>query len=1248
MFGEQQKFFITKIRNNLNFYLMVGLAAIVSGIVGIGVVVLYQVFLGDTEELKKSTILARINEETIIFADDEETRFGSFFDNAHRKYVPIDQIPAHMIRAMVASEDKNFYQHMGIDPIAIGDAMIEGIFSGFHFKRGASTITQQTVKNIMGHRERTFRRKFKEMIRALQIERMYPKQQILEFYLNQFHVTANGNGIGIASRYYFDKDVQDLTLVEAAFIAGSVKAPSRYNPFVKDSKEDRDRAVEEANGRKNYVVRRMMEQGWISKEEFEQAFVERIPFKKGNFRTNEVALVSLIRGQLDKKEILSALDFEEISELDHAGLKIFTTLNAELQTQAQHAMRVNLSRLETILEGFKPEPAYKFRKLRSLELNQYYYGKVAKIDVQGNKTHLEIDFGLPKGVIPHESLERYAKLLSIPMYEDYNLLLKELVKKIKVGDVLFAEVMEYDRETHQAVLELRRAPKINGGLIAVDKGDVKAVVSGFDAKGFNRAMFATRQPGSVFKAVVFFAALQLGWTVLDRLDNERRVFPFQGKFYYPRPDHISPYEHVSILWAGVKSENLASIYLTSRLIDKANFGQFKLLMGNLGLLPFEGEAARDYYYRVAKATGVQVDNEGIKEHLLSNAIEDVRPDLIFNRQAKLYNEISKMWWGRGYVSELKAVYDTKDENVTKREKQIRLNLLKNNYERMSTLAKSLETDWARLKELVATNGAENTLGIPEGRDILARFRVLSSTGGKPQLAYVRILPEEEVLFRSGVSLAAFEALEPSPGRNLNPFDIQAIWSESMFGAGLNIDEVKINGIVPKKIFSQIQTNLDQRYTSIMQNESTYNLYRYFNHHDFRIVLGLKYLVELAKSMGVYSHLEPVLSFPLGTNDVSVAEVAKIYQTFTEGKTYQFYEKGAPNQLNFIKRIEDRNGTLLYEPKKVEKQLVSSCVASQISEILRKVVTHGTGSRARGELYLSVNPSTDDKAKSAGNLKIRVEAFGKTGTTNDYTTSYFAGFLPYPTRHRAPLRPADSYVIASYVGYDLNKTMKRGTYRVSGAQGALPPWTDFAKSIVTSPKYAEYLDKLDLGLLSKQVWPMESDSCSAKVKVDLPQGVMVGAPTEEEIEVFDYTNIEKEGETFINEFARNANVQSYVGLAVAPASGARQPLRNFKPVNFTESSDKEYEDWSDPALDGDLDGGRGPQDAGDDVAKPKEEVIVPEVQERKILDEAKAKEDLPPPEAPKVDDEAKQNPQEQGTETPEKKKEDPGFQEEDLW
>ena len=430
------------------------LVAAGSAFLGVMTVVIYQVYWGDVSDLKKSTILARINEETTIYTLDEETRLGSFFDSAHRTYVPISEVPAHMIRAIVASEDKNFYNHIGVDPFAILGAFIDGVANGFRFRRGGSSITQQTVKNILDRREHSFKRKFKEMIRALQLERMYSKNQIIEFYLNQFHVTANGNGIGIAAKYYFNKDVRDLDLVEAAFIAGSVKAPSKYNPFIKYSREAREKAWVNADERKNYVLRRMYQQGWITKEELKGAWNTRVPFRKGKFRTSEVALVSLVRNQLNRKEILEALQLDSLRELDHAGLKIYTTLDAKLQEKAQLMMRRNLSRLETILKGFSTEKPDKFRPLRSLEVNQFYYGKVKALR-GGPKPSVEISFGLPTGTIPYESLVRTAKHLNLPTYNGWKFHMKEIVGALKPGDVVFVEVMEYDKEGHDACKDLR-------------------------------------------------------------------------------------------------------------------------------------------------------------------------------------------------------------------------------------------------------------------------------------------------------------------------------------------------------------------------------------------------------------------------------------------------------------------------------------------------------------------------------------------------------------------------------------------------------------------------------------------------------------------------------------------------------------------------------------------------------------------------------------------------------------------------
>ncbi len=1116
-------------------FLAVLLALVGAGVLScvvLGSVTAYLVYFGDVSELKKSTILARINEETTLFTLDEETKIGSIFDDAHRSYVTIDQVPEHMIQAMVAAEDKNFFQHFGVDPFAIGLAFAEGVQNGFRFRRGGSSITQQTVKNIMDRREHSFKRKFNELIRSIQMERMYSKQQILEFYLNQFHVTANGKGIGIAARYYFDKDVKELNLVEAAFIAGSVKAPNKYNPFVKYTREDKEAAWNNANWRKNYVLRRMYEQGWIKEDEFKAAFNEKVPFNQGKFRTQEVALVSLIRGQLDKKEILEALDMESISELNHAGLKVYTTVDQKLQDAAQLQMRRNLSRLEMILEDYQVEDKKLYRALRDIEVNQFYYGKVEKV-VKGKTPEIHVDFGLPKGIIPSEALIRTAKTLSIPTYRPFEEHLKEILDRIKVGDVVFVEVLEYNEETHQGVLELKKRPEVNGGLIAVDEGEVRAVVSGFDSQGFNRAVFATRQPGSVFKSVVFFAALQLGWTILDRIDNERRIFPFQGKFYLPRPDHSSPYEDVSIVWAGVKSENLATVYLTAHLLDKLNFEEFKELLNSMELMPIDGEAPRDFHYRVAKATGVQLDNNGVKEYMLNRAIEELKPDLIFSGRMELLREVSKIWWGRGYITELQNIYRLDDTDVSDRERNLRLDLVRKNWERLSTLALDARQDWNILEARVASYGPESIFTDPQTLALVSRFRVLSA-GHRPALGYVKELPGEE--FRPGPR-GRHITIDPPVGRPLNPLDAQAIWG----GGGVSLEDVNLGGFLPLRYYDRIAQSMENLYQSVISQKDQYSLYQYFNHHDFRIIVGLRYLVNLSRSMGVYSNLEPVLSFGLGTNDVSVAEVAKVYQTFSNGKTYRFYKDGPDNQLNFIRRIEDREGNLLYEPKRQDFQLVDPCYASQISEILRKVVTHGTGRRARGELHIEYPiEGQADRLRRIG-----VPAYGKTGTTNDYTTAYFAGYVPFPVKPNEALEPmVHSHVIASYVGYDHNRTMRRGGFRISGAYGALPVWTDYAKAMIKETGYQKLLDPTSPGMSGVQVWPTRTHTCAAPVAVDMPQGLVMQGGGDGDS--YEFTNFEKEGETFQNEFARSASVRTYVNLATVLRGGSRVPRRAFQP------------------------------------------------------------------------------------------------------
>lgn len=1157
---------MAKLRNFFKYLLWGSALALIAGVsagIGMAAVVAWQVYLGDDSSLVKTTIMAKIKEETTLYYVDETTRIGSFFEAQHRRYIPIEEVPPHVNNAIIAAEDKNFYNHPGIDPVALFKAFSEGIASGGRFRRGGSTITSQTVKNIMGDWEPSFSRKFREMIKALQLERLYTKKQILEFYLNQFHVAGNGNGIGIAARYYFNKDVRDLNLVEAAFIAGSVKGPGKYNPFIKFTQKSRDQAVGAANDRKNYVLRRMFEQDWISKDEFDEALKTSVPFNRGEFRTSEVALVELVRSQLEKKEILDALSLTSIDDLNIAGLRVFTTLDAEFQRRGQLAVRRNLSRLETILQGFEPEKKEDYRPQRTLLKNEFYFGKVEKINgTSADDTTLTVSFGLPTGTVPVESMTRYGKLLDLPIghAQGWKHHVSQIRAKLKPGDIVYVEVIDFNNDTHEAVLELKKRPKISGGMIAIDKGEVRAVISGFDTLGFNRAMHAKKPAGSVFKSVAFFGAMQLGWSILDQIDNDRQIFPFQGQFYYPRPDHDTPYRSTSMLWAGVMSENLASVALTARLVEKLNFDQFKELMGFMGLLPGAGEAPRDFHFRVARATGVSLDNKGVREFQLQNAVNDLVPDLVFSGSSDLLTVLRKMWLGEGYEAELANLSKIGAAGFSAKELRIRRALVKNNFRRYKILSDELSRDWAAVTAKFAGLDADAAFGDPALQGVIKRFRVMPSAGDRPELGYFFDFAGEE-----GADDFSYDEKNPvgqNPGRPLNALDAQAIWGKSgFFGSGsaanVAVDSVKLSGRIPQGIILQLEKLLNDRYERVVSNGDQYDLPRYYQHHDFRLAIGMNYLVKLSKAMGVTSRLEPVLSFPLGTNDVSIGEVAKVYQTFIDGKTYRFFDHGSDNQLTFIRRIEDRHGNVLYELDRKEHQAVKREYALQMREILRRVVTHGTGKLARGELHVNLddlNPGGADKNIPAKPERlVRIPSFGKTGTTNDFTTAAFAGFVPYPVENGGELDPSNSYVIASYVGYDQNKTMARGRFKVYGGTGALPMWTDFAKEIIDEKKYIEKLDPLDLSVISQKVWPIKFEKSVSPLTVDLPRGLVIQSGAGES-ELFGATDIARTGESFSNQFAPGSSVTSVVYVPPDFSGGSWQPLKMFSPFNKLKPSD----------------------------------------------------------------------------------------------
>ncbi|MGI9504515.1 MAG: transglycosylase domain-containing protein, partial [Geminicoccaceae bacterium] len=246
-----------------------------------------------------------------------------------RVFIPIEVMPERLIQAFLAAEDKNFYSHIGLDPMGIARAVITNIQQIGQNRRpvGASTITQQVAKNFLLSNEVSYIRKFKEALLALRIERAFSKNEILELYLNEIYLGVGSYGVAAAALNYFNKSLDDLTTAEAAFLAGLPKAPSRYHPV---------RAADEAKGRRDWVIGRLLDLGTINREEADIAWAE-----------------PLVMSPRDDLELVSADYFTESvrrrliadhgeSALYEGGLSIRTTILPNLQATAEKALHSGL------------------------------------------------------------------------------------------------------------------------------------------------------------------------------------------------------------------------------------------------------------------------------------------------------------------------------------------------------------------------------------------------------------------------------------------------------------------------------------------------------------------------------------------------------------------------------------------------------------------------------------------------------------------------------------------------------------------------------------------------------------------------------------------------------------------------------------------------------------------------------------------------------------------------------------------
>lgn len=559
---------------------------------------------------------------TRVYGADGRTEVFQFA-RERRTVVPIEEIPDILKKAVLAAEDAHFYEHEGLNYLAIARCAMKGLLRG-GVACGGSTITQQVVKTFLLSSDWKVKRKVKELILAPRLEENLSKDEILYLYLNQIYFGHLRYGVEEASRFYFAKDVKDLTLGEAATLAGVVQSPMRLSPV------NHPAAAKE---RQRYVLRRMTEEGFITPKQAAQETARPIVARPPEANPPGIWYADAVRKYLDERYGADVVETE--------GLQVDVAMDPLLQRYAEAALEAGLRAVDKRqgwrgpllhvdgprlaaalplwrgrLERVEPRPGQvyvwdlgrvnpeqiepgeeqerdvaRMAQARLLESGEVYAGLVAKVD----EKQATVDLGNAEGVIPLSDVAWARKwnpsaATAAP---------RKMASVVQEGDVVLVRVMpgklapeRAARERKPLALSLEQTPKVQGALVAIDPQTrgVRALVGGFDfqASQFNRATQALRQPGSAMKPFVWGAAIESrrftpATVVYDTPDLYRD--PWTGKEWKPRNFEKDQFDGPMLLRTALAhSKNTVSVKLVDALGVDAVIG-FARRMGITADLP---------------------------------------------------------------------------------------------------------------------------------------------------------------------------------------------------------------------------------------------------------------------------------------------------------------------------------------------------------------------------------------------------------------------------------------------------------------------------------------------------------------------------------------------------------------------------------------------------------------------------------------------------------------------------------------
>ncbi|MFW6124397.1 MAG: penicillin-binding protein 1A [Acidobacteriota bacterium] len=588
------------------------------------------------EEMKPSII-------TYLYSDDGEIMGEYAFQK--RIEVQYEDIPESLKNAIVATEDPRFYRHNGIDFRGILRAIKEDIQLIFTPGRlhGGSTLSQQLVRGLLLHRKQLLRRKLKEWILALQLERNYPKEEILTMYCNQFNLGHGAYGVEAAAQLYFDKTVSELDLAESAMITGIFRSPANYSPY---------RNYDLTLRRRNHVINRMVEEKYITKQQAEEIKEKGLNVLPLHRQESEFATYF-------KEEIRRYLYNNYGAEaLYHGGLRIHTTMDLKMQEYAEKALRKQVRELDK-RQGWRDD------KINCLNLN-LSIESLSEIDgpfkdEESGQTYLmnwrkpEIE---PEQVIDAVVLEVSSREAEVKVKDYIGKITnkgidwtgtRNLERLIEKGDIIHVMVNSLDDENKTFQASLDQEPELEGAFLVIEPqtGQVKAMVGGYSYQRseWNNVTQAMRQSGSVIKPILYTAGLENGLTPASTFIDEPVKFKdkWSGKVWDP-PNYDEKYKGRVTLRKGIEeSRNVVTTKLLDHISPQEGVKYCKRFGLSSNILPYLSLSLGAFEVKMIELVSAFTvfPNQGVRiEPYFIKRIEDRKGNILEEARVEAHHVIS--------------------------------------------------------------------------------------------------------------------------------------------------------------------------------------------------------------------------------------------------------------------------------------------------------------------------------------------------------------------------------------------------------------------------------------------------------------------------------------------------------------------------------------------------------------------------------------------------------------------------------